>query len=135
MWYAPSAAAGVTSVTVKYSTSVNPVLQFYEISGASSLDKATSASGNGTSPSSGLTGTTSTGNEVVLGDIGFVTTTVSISGLSSGFTDDTLIRNPATNFNNSEQAGDETVSATGAFSYAGTLLGSQAWAAAVATFM
>ena len=135
VWYAPTAAAGVTSVTVTYSTSVNPVLQFYEISGASSFDRAAAASGTSTSPSSGLTGTTSAGNEVVIGDIGFVTTTVTISGLSPGFTDGTLIRNPASNFNNSEQAGNQAVSATGAFSYAGTLSGSQAWAAAVATFM
>jgi hypothetical protein len=135
VWYAPSAAAGVTSVTVTYSTSVNPVVRFYEISGASSLDKAASASGTSASPSSGLTATTASANEVVIGDIGFVTTTVTISGLSPGFTDDTLTRNPATNFNNSEQAGNEAVSTAGTFSYAGTLSKSQAWAAAVATFM
>ncbi len=135
VWYAPSAAAGVTSVTVTYSTSVNPVVRFYEISGASSLDKAASASGTSASPSSGLTATTASSNEVVIGDIGFVTTTATISGLSPGFTDDTLTRNPATNFNNSEQAGNEAVSTAGTFSYAGTLSNSQAWAAAVATFM
>ena len=121
IWYAPSAAAGVTSVTVTYSTTVNPVVRFYEISGASSLDKAASASGTSASPSSGLTGTTSTANEVVIGNIGFVTTTVTISGLSPGFTDDTLTRNPATNFNNSEQAGNQAVATAGTFSYAGTL--------------
>ena len=35
VWYAPAATAGVTSVTVSYSTSVNPVVRFYEISNAS----------------------------------------------------------------------------------------------------
>jgi hypothetical protein len=135
VWDSPGAAAGVTSVTVTYSTSVNPVLQFYELSNATSLDKAASAAGTGTSLSSGLTGATSTPNEFVIGEIGFVSTTATISGLSPGFTNGTLTRNPATNFNNSEQGGNETVTATGTFSYAGTLSGSQAWAAAVATFM
>jgi hypothetical protein len=135
VWDSPGAAAGVTSVTVTYSTSVNPVLEFYELSNATSLDKAASAAGTGTSLSSGLTGTTSTPNEFVIGEIGFVSTTATISGLSPGFTNGTLTRNPATNFNNSEQGGNETVTATGTFSYAGTLSGSQAWAAAVATFM
>jgi phosphatidylinositol-3-phosphatase len=135
IWYAPAAAAGVTSVTVTYSTTVNPVVRFYEISGASSLDKAASASGTSASPSSGLTATTSSANEVVIGNIGFVTTTVTISGLSPGFTNDTLTRNPATNFNNSEQAGNQAVATAGTFSYSGTLSKSQAWAAAVATFM
>src|SRR5580700_586006 len=135
VWDSPGAAAGVTSVTVTYSTSVNPVLEFYELSNATSLDKAASAAGTGTSLSSGLTGATSTPNEFVIGEIGFVSTTATISGLSPGFTNGTLTRNPATNFNNSEQGGNETVTATGTFSYAGTLSGSQAWAAAVATFM
>jgi phosphatidylinositol-3-phosphatase len=134
VWYTPSAAAGVTSVTVTYSASVNPVVRFYEISGASSLDKATSASGASTTPSSGLTGTTSSANEVVIGDIGFVTTTASISGLSPGFSDNLLVRNSLSNFNNSEQGGHEAVSSTGMFSYAGTLSSSQSWAAVVATF-
>ena len=135
VWYSPGAAAGVTLVTVTYSTSVNPVLEFYELSGATSFDKAASAAGTGTSLSSGLTGTTSTANEFVIGEIGFVTTTATISGLTPGFSNGTLTRNPASNFNNSEQGGNEAVTATGTFSYAGTLSGSQAWAAAVATFM
>ena len=142
VWYAPAAAAGVTSVTVSYSTSVNPVVRFYEISNASALDEAAAAFGTSSSPSSGNTASTTTSpNEVVIGDIGFVTTTTQIGSLTSGFTADALLRNPASNFQNSEQGGHEAVSSTGVFSFSGALTtvkgapSSQSWAAVVATFM
>jgi hypothetical protein len=134
VWYAPGAVAGVTSVTVTYSTSVNPVVRFYEISGASAVDQATSRSGTSTAPNSGTAATTTSANEVVIGDIGFVTTTASISGITSGFAADALLRNPASNHQNSEQGGHEAVSSTGTFSFSGTLSNSQSWAAVVATF-
>lgn len=134
VWYAPGAVAGVTSVTVTYSTSVNPVVRFYEISGASAVDQATSRSGTSTAPNSGTAATTTSANEVVIGDIGFVTTTASISGITSGFAADALLRNPASNHQNSEQGGHEAVSSTGTFSFSGTLSNSESWAAVVATF-
>lgn len=134
VWDAPGAAAGVTSVTVTYSTGVNPVVRFYEISGASALDQAKSASGSSTAPNSGTTGATTSADEVVIGDIGFVTTTASISGITPGFAADALLRNPATNHQNSEQGGHDAVSSTGAFSFSGKLSSSQSWAAVVATF-
>jgi len=134
VWYTPGAAAGVTSVTVTYSTSVNPVVRFYEISNASTIDRATSASGTSAGPNSGTTGTTTSANEVVIGDIGFVTTTASISGITSGFATDALLRDPDSNHQNSEQGGHEGVSSTGSFSFSGILSSSQVWAAVIATF-
>jgi hypothetical protein len=134
VWYSPGAAAGITSVTVSYSASVNPVVRFYEISNASAIDRATSASGTSAGPNSGATGTTTSANEVVIGDIGFVTTTASISGISSGFAIDALLRNPDSNHQDSELGGHEAVSSAGAFSFSGTLSTSQVWAAVVATF-
>jgi len=134
IWYTPGAAAGVTSVTVTYSTSVNPVVRFYEISNASTIDRATSASGTSAGPNSGTTGTTTSANEVVIGDIGFVTTTASISGITSGFATDALLRDPDSNHQNSEQGGHEGVSSTGSFSFSGILSSSQVWAAVIATF-
>jgi hypothetical protein len=44
------------------------------------------------------------------------------------------LRNALTGFNNSEQAGNDAVSATGIFSYSETLSGSQPRSAALATF-
>ena len=134
IWDAPNAAAGVTTVTVTYSASVNPVVRYYEISNATALDQAASAAGSSTSPNSGTTGTTASANEVVIGAIGFVTTTAGISGLPAGFTNDALLRNPLSNHQNSEQAGYDVVSSPGTFSYFGTLSSSQSWAAVVATF-
>ncbi len=134
IWYAPAATAGVTSVTVTFSKSVNPVVRFYEISNASAVDQTTAGSGSSTAPSSGTTGTTTSANEVVIGVIGFASTTAAISGLPTGFTEDTIVRNALTGFNNSEQAGHDTVSTAGMFSYFGTLSGSQPWSAALATF-
>jgi hypothetical protein len=134
VWDAPGALAGVTSVTVTYSMSVNPVIRFYEISNASALDQATSASGSSTGPSSGTTAMTTNANEVVIGEIGFVTTTAAISGITAGYADDALLRNPASNHQNSEQGGHQAVSSAGTFLFAGTLSSSQSWAAVVATF-
>ena len=134
IWYVPSAATGVTSVMVAFSKAVNPVVRFYEISGASALDQTSSGSAKSTGPNTGTTGSTSAANEVVIAVIGFATTIATISGLSPGFTDDAVVHNTLSNFNNSEQAGHETVSALGTYSYAGTLTGAQSWAAALATF-
>jgi phosphatidylinositol-3-phosphatase len=134
VWDAPNAAAGVTSVTVTYSTSVNPVARYYEVSNATSLDVAASAAGASTAPSSGATLTTSSASEVVIGAIGFVTTTAGISGLPAGFTNDALLRNPLANHQNSEQAGYDVTPSTATFSYFGTLSSSQSWAAVVAAF-
>jgi Carboxypeptidase regulatory-like domain/Phosphoesterase family len=134
VWYSPNAVAGVTSVTVSYSTSVNPVVRFYEISGASTVDQAHSGSGSSTTPNSGSTATTAGANDVVIGDIGFVTKPTTISGLTPGFTNDPLLLNPLLQHQNAEQGGHEAASSTGTFSYSGTLSNSQVWAAVVATF-
>jgi len=134
IWYVPSAAVGVNLVTVAFSKTVNPVVRFYEISGASALDQTSSRSAKSTSPNTGTTGTTSTASEIVVGVISFPTTTAVISGLSPSFTDDALVRNTLSNFNNSEQAGHEVISMKGTLSYAGTLSGSLNWTAALATF-
>jgi hypothetical protein len=134
IWYAPSASAGVTSVTVTFSKAVNPVVRFYEITGASTVDQTSSGSGTSKAPSSGTTGTTTRANEAVIGVIGFTSATATISGLPSGFSNDARVPNPLTSFNNSEQAGHTISSAVGAFSYFGTLSASFSWAAALATF-
>jgi|GEM_PF-1652524 len=134
IWYATSAAAGVTSVTVTFPKAVNPVVRFYEITGASVVDQTSSASGTSTAPSSGTTGTTTRANEAVIGVIGFASATATITGLPSGFTNDARVPNPLTSFNNSEQAGHTISSAVGTFSYLGTLSASFSWAAALATF-
>ena len=136
VWYVANAPAGITLVTARFSTPVNSVLRIYEIQGAlvSPLDQVHAAAGSGTTVSSGPTSTTSGSNDVLIATVGFVSTSATISGLTSGFSNDLLVRNSLTNFNNSEQAGHEIVVSTGAYSYGGTLSGSQAWAAAIAAF-
>jgi hypothetical protein len=109
-------------------------VRYYEVSNATSLDVAASAAGASTAPSSGATLTTSSASEVVIGAIGFVTTTAGISGLPAGFTNDALLRNPLSNHQNSEQAGYDVTSSTATFSYFGALSSSQSWAAVVAAF-
>ena len=136
VWYVANAPAGITLVTASFSTPVNAVLRVYEIQGAPAnpLDQVHAAAGSGTSVSSGPTSTTSGSNDILIATVGFVSTSATISGLTSGFSNDLLVRNSLTNFNNSEQAGHEIVTSTGAYSYGGTLSGSQAWAAAIAAF-
>jgi phosphatidylinositol-3-phosphatase len=136
VWYVANAPAGVTLVTASFSKPVNAVLRIYEIQGApaSPLDQVHAAAGSGTTVSSGPTSTTSGSNDILIATVGFVSTSATISGLTSGFSNDLLVRNSLTNFNNSEQAGHEIVTSTGAYSYGGTLSGSQVWAAAIAAF-
>src|SRR6202043_1868566 len=136
VWYVANAPAGITLVTANFSTPVNAVLRIYEIQGApaSPLDQVHAAAGSGTNVSSGPTSRTSGSNDVLIATVGFVSTSAPISGLTSGFSNDLLVRNSLTNFNSSEQAGHEIVTSSGAYSYGGTLSGSQAWAAAIAAF-
>jgi Carboxypeptidase regulatory-like domain/Phosphoesterase family len=136
VWYVANAPAGITLVTASFSKPVNSLLRIYEIQGApaSPLDQVHAAAGSGTTVSSGPTSTTSGSNDVLIATVGFVSTSATISGLTSGFSNDQLVRNSLTNFNNSEQAGHEIVASTGAYAYGGTLSGSQTWAAAVAAF-
>jgi hypothetical protein len=136
VWYVANAPASITLVTASFSKPVNSVLRIYEIQGApaSPLDQVHAAAGSGTTVSSGPTSTTSGSNDVLIATVGFGSTSATISGLTSGFSNDQLVRNSLTNFNNSEQAGHEIVASTGAYSYGGTLSGSQAWAAAIAAF-
>ncbi len=134
IWYSPGAKSGVTSVTVTYSKSVNPVVRFYEIANASALDATSAGSAKNTTPNTGTTVMTTTANEMVIGVIGFAPNSETISVLTAGFTNDPLLLNSLTNFNNAEQSGHEAVSATGTFSYSGTLSSSASWAAVLATF-
>jgi Carboxypeptidase regulatory-like domain/Phosphoesterase family len=134
IWYSPGAIAGVTSVTVTYSKSVNPVVRFYEIANANALDPTSSGSAKNTTPNTGITMTTTAANDIVIGVIGFSPSTATISGLPSGFTNDPLLLNNLIGFNNAEQSGHEAATATGTFSYSGTLSSSESWAAAIATF-
>ena len=134
IWYSPGAKSGVTTVTVTYSRSVNPVVRFYEIANASALDATSAGSAKNTTPNTGTTVTTTTANEMVIGVIGFAPNSETISGLTAGFTNDPLLLNSLANFNNAEQSGHEAVSATGTFSYSGTLSSSASWSAVLATF-
>ncbi|MFZ0130224.1 MAG: alkaline phosphatase family protein [Candidatus Dormiibacterota bacterium] len=134
IWYSPGANSGVTTVTVTYSKSVNPVVRFYEIANASALDATSAGSAKNTTPNTGTTVTTTTANEMVIGVIGFAPNTATLSGLTPGFANDPLLLNNLTNFNNAEQSGHEAVSSNGTFSYSGTLSTSASWAAVLATF-
>jgi acid phosphatase len=135
VWYLPTAPAGVTTVTFTFSAAVVPVIRLYELSGVGALDRATSSSStNGSSPRTASVTITSP-SEVVIGSIGWASTTATISGLTAGFSDDAPVQNTlASGHKNSEQAGNQIVSSTGSFSYGGTLSQARAWAASIVTF-
>ena len=136
IWYSFNATGGVTSVTATVGASSGIIIRFYEVSGALTtdpLDKTVTATNSSTAVNSGATGTTSQANEIAIASVGFALNTVTISGLSAGYTTNPTIVNNTTSPDN-EQNGYQVASAPRTFFFAGTLSASAAWVASIATF-
>ncbi len=126
------------TITISHHDAYNRVVQVHEFSGIASApagDKANSAVGSSTSPSSGATATTTQADELVVG-------AVSVAGPSSdSFTADGNFSGGP--FRLSQDSGSyprtlnteyRIVSATGTYTYAPTLGTSRLWADAIATY-
>lgn len=144
IWSLHNASSATGNVVVTFSGNIDAkVLTAIQLSGIKnplSLDVFTSATGTGTAPSSGATGTLANSAEFAVGAIGFETTSVSIGTwqnsftdgqniATSGGTDDTNIRGNDGYFH----AGDLTNSTAG-LTASKTGAASLDWAALIAVY-
>ena len=139
IWYAANAAALTTaqSITVTLAASSAIAFTVLDITGAttSPLDQI-AHSGGATQPSStGTTVTTTQASEIAVGDIGWNSSTVTVSGQTSGYTVLPTQNASVSGDGAGEQGAWQLLSATGAQNYSATLSsGTVAWTGAIATF-
>ena len=125
--------AAANTVTATFSSTNNhPCLAIYEFKGLSTtnpLDQTATAQGNGSTPSSGATPTTTSANELVFGAMGLASTYSGSQTAGSGFTmleNDTASSPAATEF--------MLVTSTGSYTASFTLSSNPNWTGLVATF-
>lgn len=133
-YYLLNCGTGITSVTANFGASTDIGMWVWEFSGlatSSALDGTpVSASGSSTAPASGNL-TTTNANDLLIGGIVWPSHSTTLSGTTTGFTQETKQNGG----NNSElQAAYQIVSATGSYSFSGTLSASKPWAAGIAAF-
>ncbi len=125
--------ASANTVTATFSSTNNhPWLGIYEYKGLNTtnpLDQVASAQGSGSTPNSGATPTTTSGNELVFGAMGLAASYSGTQTVGSGFS--FLEQDTA-----SSPAASESmlVTSTGSYTVTFTLSGSPNWSAIVATF-
>ena len=126
--------AAANTVTATFSSTNNhPWLAIYEFKGLSPtnpLDQTATAQGNGSTPSSGATPTTTSTNELVFGATGLSSTYSGAQTAGNGFA---MLENDTA----SSPAANEfmLVTSTGSYTATFTLSGSTNWTAIVATFV
>jgi hypothetical protein len=135
LWYAQNITGGAShTVTVTFNSGAGAALgfvaqEFTGIASSSSLDKSVIAQGTSTTPASGNTAATTQADELVVGVLGFSSTSTSIT-LGSGYSN----LGSVTGTNLSAALESKVVAATGAQSAGATLGASRAWCMGVATF-
>jgi hypothetical protein len=143
IWYAANAAALTTAqsitVTVGGTAAASSAIAFtvLDITGAttSPLD-VIAHNGGATQPAStGTTVATGQASEIAIGDIGWNSSTVTVSGQTSSYTVLPIQNASVSGDGAGEQGAWQLLSATGAQSYSATLSSSTvAWTGAIATF-
>lgn len=131
IWYALNVAGGATTITVNISGTDYPVLEIYEFSGVTGLDKtATNPGGTAATWSTGTTPTTSQASELLFSAAGANPTITMTAGSSQ------LQFQQASSSLTSGGTGYNIVSSTGAYSesFGGGNSIITNWAAAIATF-
>jgi len=125
--------ASANTVTATFSSTNNhPWLAIYEYKGLNTtnpLDQVASAQGSGSTPNSGATPTTTSGNELVFGAMGLAASYSGTQTVGSGFSflEQDTASSPAANES-------MLVTSTGSYTATFTLSGSPNWSAIVATF-
>jgi hypothetical protein len=135
IWFDSNTSSGHTGVVVTLSGAVSDGdVDIYEWNGiitASPLDQTSSQAGSiTTSFSSGTTATLSQANEVAFGVVGVVSTTTTITGPSSPWTNEAQLVSGT----DTQMSGFQQVSATTGLAYSGTYSSTSNNQACIATF-
>jgi hypothetical protein len=133
VFYAKNIAAGANTVTATFSATNNhPWLSIYEYSGLSTtapLDQTASAQGTSSSPSSGVTPSTTSSHELLFAGLGMPATSTPTVTSGSGFS---FLQQDT----NTSRAANESqiVNSVGRYAASFPLNGTTYWTAAIATF-
>ena len=143
IWYTANAAALATSqsiiVTVGGTSAATSAIAFtvLDVTGAAAtpLDVSASKGGSTQPASTGITAATTQASEIVIGDLGWNSNSVTVSGQQAGYTVLPLQSAGVSGSGAGEEGAWKLVSATGTQSYSATLSSSSvAWTGAIATF-
>ncbi|HVB27013.1 MAG TPA: IPT/TIG domain-containing protein, partial [Mycobacteriales bacterium] len=143
IWYAAGAASLSTSqnvtVTVGGTAAASSAIAVtvLDVTGAgpAPLDRVASNRGSTQPASTGITLPTTQANEIAIGDLGWNSSTVSVSGQTAGYSVLPIQTSTARRNATAEQGAWQLLTATGAQSYAATLSSSTVpWTGAIATF-
>jgi phosphatidylinositol-3-phosphatase len=136
VWYAPVTTSLGTggSVTVKTISTSSIAFTVLEVAGAAPKPDAVSgASGTGTDASTSAMATSSSGEDMVVGDIGWSGDDTP-SGQTAGYTPTPTEQSSASNAATGEQAAWDVLSSPGTYQYAATLSQSVTWTASMVAF-
>jgi hypothetical protein len=138
IWSVPPSTyiSGVTTITVTFSIAASSAWYHYEVSGGDAVsadwgDQGIGGHGSSTAPTAS-SGTLGQADEFVMGGIAWGSNTVTVSGVTASWTQDTL--ETATSPNLRLQPAHQIVSATTALTLAGTLSASTRWSVLGVTF-
>jgi hypothetical protein len=126
---------GVTSIVVSFSIAASSDWTLYEISGGSTFgDWGDIGAGNHASSTAPTvsTGVLAQASQIAIAGIAWASNAATISGLTAGWTADTLQTGASPN--QRLQPAHQIISSTAALTFAGTLSGSNRWAAVICTF-
>ncbi len=139
IWYAPNVASAGTTVTINLAASLRAaavVMEYQGVLSVSPVDQTAGNSGSGTSATTGTTVATTQQNELWIGGVGLVSSTISLSGIQNSFTAVTNAASTSSTAGNNARvyALERIVTATGAASSGGTVSSSSSWSGTIATF-
>jgi hypothetical protein len=130
IWDTSASASAITSYTVNFFAATGFITQFYELNGSDVIDTTKTNSGTSTAPSTGASAALAATDEIIIGVIGFQSSSATIS--STQFTAGTgtqVNRNGSALFWGGATGSKILTGTSAAQTYSGTLSGSSAWVA------
>ena len=138
IWYTTALSSAGSGITISQANlrSAAVVIEYSGLLLPESIDVSAGNSGSGTTASTGTTGTTSQANTVLIGGIGFASSSPSLSSISGSFSQvATAASTNGTAGNNAEVfALERIVTSTGTFFSGGIISATTQWSGAIAAF-
>jgi hypothetical protein len=139
IWYAPNVTSASKTISISLAASMRAAAVVMEYSGvleSNAIDVTAYATGSSTSASSGTTAITSQDNELLIGSIGLVSSSYSLSAITNSFTTVANVSSGSgTSGNNARvYALEKIVSSASAYTTGGTVSTSSQWSGTIASF-
>ena len=143
IWYAPNVSGAGTAITINLGATLRAAAVVIEYSGLLSPNPSDVSNNNfssgtaGTNATTGTTATTTQANELWIGGIGLVSSSISLSAITNSFNTITNVSSGSGTASNNARiyALERIVTATGTAGTGGTISSSSQWSGAIATFI